>query len=384
MSHTQHMVNGSAPPAFVPDRETARAVLSFLAGLQPAGGQYEADLLAGWLAANELGSLAQAAYRESCPELAARLQSEVFTNAAQNALHWRDLHKIDLQLDHINVPAVLLKGAALAGTVYPSPEQRSMTDVDLWFRGQDMGQACHVMVEQGFTNFAKTERPLALQALSDGEIQYFSGDQPPTLVELHLSPFQGWWLQRTAVIDKEGLWSRIEAVEGWHSFFQLAAEDAVIHTAVHLAVNHQFGRASLRGLMDIALTARVRGVDWHIVGDRAEAWRVATAVWLVLHCLQALTGTPGLDGVLEQLQPSPWRRRQLQRYVSPESVLAGQDMRSEQQRYLFLLLLVDRPQDAARLMYRTVWPEDAWLDARYGGDVDRWQHIQRVVIQRDV
>ena len=35
-------------------------------------------------------------------------------------------------------------------------------------------------------------------------------------------------------------------------------------------------------------------------------------------------------------------------------------------RYIFLLFLVDRVQDAARLVFRTLWPERAWLIARYG------------------
>ena len=35
-------------------------------------------------------------------------------------------------------------------------------------------------------------------------------------------------------------------------------------------------------------------------------------------------------------------------------------------RFLFLLAMVDRPLAAARLLGRAVWPEEAWLAARYG------------------
>jgi len=32
-----------------------------------------------------------------------------------------------------------------------------------------------------------------------------------------------------------------------------------------------------------------------------------------------------------------------------------------------------------KLIYRTLWPEDVWLDARYGGQVGRWRHLWNVV-----
>ena len=282
------------------------------------------------------------------------------------------------------MPAVLLKGAALAETVYDGPEQRSMADVDLWLHKQHISRACPLMEDLGFRNLENAARPLELQALADGEIQYVNSDQPPTLVELHLSPFSGWWLKRTAAIDSQDIWVRREPLQDWRTFSQLAAEDAVIHMAVHLAVNHQFGLSPLRSILDILLTDQVRQVDWLLLAGRAREWRVATAVWLALVVTQQLTGAASFQTALHELQPSAWRRRRLQDFISADSILAGRDIRDEKERYLFLLLLVDRPWDAGKLMVRTLWPEGEWLDARYGGSVDHWQHIRRLIAQRGV
>jgi hypothetical protein len=369
---------------WIPERETVTEILGYLAGIGPVPGimnELDHELLALWLVNNDLAALAQTKFRDSAPELAARLQAEMFSIAAANTVHWHYLRQIDDHLANSGIPVLLLKGAALAEAVYEGPEQRAMADVDLWVQKQHFAQACAVMAELGFRSVENAARPLELQALAGGEVQYLSSDQSPTLVELHLSPFSGWWLQRTTAIDLPNIWARRKQLDGWDSFSQLSAEDAVIHMAVHLAVNHQFGLTPLRGLVDIVMTDQVRQVDWSLLAGRAQRWRVATAVWLVLAIAQQLTGATRFAEAVDQLQPSSWRRRRLQQLVSADSILAGQDIRNEQQRYAYLLLLVDRPRDAGRLMARTLWPEGEWLDARYGGGVDHWEHIRRLIVQ---
>ena len=372
-----------------PDLAAAQSFLLFLTGATkvtdfPFHTDAEFEALAYWLTERDLGPLAYARCRTVCLQLANYLQAELYLTAGQNSLHWRNLRNIDQRFARDQLAVVLLKGAALAETVYSGQEQRAMSDVDIWLQGKDIGPACRLMDDLEFYSYEKTNRPLALQALANGEIEFYSLDQPPTLVEMHFSPFPGWWFQRTANVDSSEVWSRKERIDGWQTFYQLAAEDAVIHVAVHLAVNHQFGLAAVRNLIDIALLDQVRDVNWDIVADRAQQWRLATAVWLVLSQVDQLIGVPRLKKALDRLQPSAWRRRQLKRFITPQSILADKDIRDGQERYLFLLLLVDRPRDAARLMARTLWPEDEWLDARYGGGVDHWQHIRRLIIQREV
>jgi len=372
-----------------PDLATARTFLGSLAGVTNESdhvleNQVDNVLLAQWLIERNLGSLAYVRCRSISPNLAGSLQVEHFSTAAQNSLHWHNLQQIDGKFADADITAVLLKGAALAGTVYDGLEQRSMVDIDLWLSEQDMGQGCSLMDNLDFHSVRDLDRPLALQVLSDGEIQYYSPDGASTLVELHLSPFEGWWIKRTAAIDKAGLWARKEALNQWKAFYQLAAEDMVIQLALHLAVGHQFGPQSVRSLMDIAITSKAREVNWQVVANRAKEWRVATAVWQVLFLVKQLIGASGLENVLTQLQPSAWRRRQLHRFVSPQSILAGRDLRDEHERFLFLLLLVDRPRDASRLVGRSLWPEDEWLSARYGGEVNRWRHIRRLITQGEI
>ncbi len=371
------------------DPTLARSMLAFLCGLplEPLSAQQAACSTPGlaiWLLQHDLASLAQSRCRSVCPELAEQLTAAMYSTTAQNALHWHNLLAIDTGFSAAGLTALLLKGAALADTVYDQPEQRPMTDVDLWLQEVDMEAACAVMAGLDFVSSEKEDRPLALQSLSGGEVQFRTPTPGPTLVELHLSPFPGWWLARTAAVDTASIWSRSEPLPDWHSFYQMAPEDTVIQLAVHMSINHQFGLAALRSLVDIALTAQVRDVDWQVVAQRSRQWHVATAVWLVLNLLEELVGLPGLDEILPQLQPSIWRRRRLQKFVSAEKLLTSREINQGRKRFQFLLLLVDHLPDAAHLFYRTLWPEQGWLDARYGGGVSSWQHLRRVLVEGEV
>ena len=238
-------------------------------------------------------------------------------------------------------------------------------------RGGD-ALAREVLAGLGYVERGKAERPLALQAGRDGEVQMVGTAAGSGLVELHWGLFAGEWLQRTAAVDSAGIRSRaIPVTLAGHAARTLAAEDAIVHLAVHLAVNHQMAYPGLRGLVDISLLARPDGVqpqsvDWRAVVVRARAWRVAVATWLALSLAAELLGLPGAERAVAALRPSAARRRLLRRFVDGQAVLEGRDMTGGPRRFAYQLLLVDRPVDALRLLGRALWPEGSWLAARYG------------------
>jgi hypothetical protein len=366
-----------------PDVATARFLLRTLTGLEsnsdPLSTAGSVEALANWLVQVELGPLAHARLAGVCPPLAQALQKDVYVAAAQSTIHWQNLDEILDAFSKRGVPVVLMKGAALGQSVYDEPLWRIMSDVDLWVRDEDVAQAVQLLQGLGYGVGDKEERPLALQLQADGEIRFEKQGVKWGLVELHLSPFPGWWLKRTAVIDKTAVWQRIEPLPDGRAY-QLAPEDAILLTAVHLAVSHQFDILTIRHLVDIAFMAKKGRVDWDCVARRARQWRVAAAVYLVLDIFQQLIGLEDVEAARQQLRPSWWRRWLLGRFVSASSVLAGRELKQAHTRYLYLLLLVDSTAERLRLIWRTVWPEQAWLAARYGQvKVSRWRHMWNVI-----
>jgi hypothetical protein len=122
----------------------------------------------------------------------------------------------------------------------------------------------------------------------------------------------------------------------------------------------------LRALVDIALLARHYVIDWDVVVQRARAWRVATALWLVLSLAIDLAGLEEAAEAARQLQPSALRRRAIRRFANAESLVMMRNLSASKWRYVFLLLLIDHGRDALRLFARALWPEREWLIARYG------------------
>lgn len=335
--------------------------------------------LAGWLVEQALGPLAYVRCQGSYPSLASLLEQDHYSTVAANSIHLHHLGQISAALAQQDIPAVLLKGAAMAETQPQGWERRTMGDIDLWLQEKDIPPACAAMQHLGFTTGEKETRPLALQMMSGGEIQYLKDDFVISLVELHLSPYPGWWLKRVAVVDKQALWARITPFADSELLFQLSPEDSLIHTAVHMTVNHQCGLKPFRSLVDMSQIIATSVLNWQVVVSRAQEMRVATAVWFALSLLHALIGPSSLQKVLPQLQPPLWQRQALQQLISPQSLLLGADLSAGRKRFLYLLLLVDRKRDISRLVARTVWPETEWLQARYGEPVNHWHHLTHLI-----
>ncbi|MBK7917817.1 MAG: nucleotidyltransferase family protein [Chloroflexi bacterium] len=374
-----------------PDVATARSFLKVLAAY-PAGSvlpeavrSVDVQTLAAWLKRADLGPLAYAASGLGWPELTRLLQPDVYSAMAEMSLRLNNVREISGVLSEAGIPALWLKGVALGQTIYPEAWLRTMSDVDVWLPEEWMAAALTALQRRGYQMHAgREERPLALQQLSQGEIKLTRSGEYPQLVELHWGPLAGWWMARTTAVDSLAMWARRESLPGVPGGYQLEAVDMTLQVAVHLAINHGFQAGAVRGLIDLARLAQQRGVDWGEVAERAAAWRVGTAVSTVLELLDQLIGVAGMEEKLGGIRPSAVRRYLLRRLVTPESVLAGRDVRQGWQRYALLLLLVDRPRDAARLLWRTVWPEAAWLAARYGEPTGHGRHLWRLVRRRAV
>jgi hypothetical protein len=351
------------------------------------------DALAGWLVRHGLAPFAYSQCRHVLTDLGDRLEPASLRVAACNTLRFHQLSQVLKCFQDASIPVVVLKGAALARGVYGDIVRRPMGDVDLWVRDTDMPRAADILRALGFRELIKDYRPLALQALARGERQF---RDTRGMVELHWSPFPGWLMCWTAAVDEAGVWERAEPLDPEDGEVQrehrpngglvrlLSAEDMVIQLAAHLTVTHRVSEGVVRGLMDIALTARARPVDWDVVVERATAWRLRTAVWVALDLASQLVGLMGVEGALTDLRPPCHQRALLRALASPTSVLAERDLAKGWVRFLIWLVLVDRPRDAFRLAFRTLWPERAWMAARYGEGGNRWHHLWNVMRHGEV
>ena len=350
----------------------ARQVLSVLVSGTPVNQGIEAGAVLGvdWLCRQGLASLAYGTWQsdERLPsDLKQALKMAYYRNVAQADLQRHELATVLKVLNEQHLTAVAFKGAALAHTIYLDAACRPMGDLDLWLTAEQMPEAHAALEQWGDQAKIKASRPLALMIRDRNELPMYGTHSGSGLVELHWGVFPGEWLQRTTQIDDAELWARTKpATLAGQPALILSPEDNVIQVAVHQAVNHNMSAPWLRGLVDVALLAQHYSIDWTIIVQRARAWRVATAVWLVLSLAVDLAGLEEAAETVQQLRPSALRCRLIGRFANAESLVAMRDLSASKWRYVFLLLLVDRVRDAAKLIFRALWPEREWLTARYG------------------
>ena len=173
---------------------------------------------ADWLLRHQLASFAF--YRLRQADVLARLPAEfsgalrgMYYNAAGDAeLHRRELADVLAVLDAAGVTPVLFKGAVLAYTAYPDPACRPMGDLDLWIDLDAMPRAQAALEGLGYVQRLKAERPVALQAQREGEIQLVGRTPGSGLIELHWGVFAGEWLHRAAAVDDIGIRGRAVSV----------------------------------------------------------------------------------------------------------------------------------------------------------------------------
>lgn len=285
--------------------------------------------------------------------------------AASLARAW-ELRRVLLALSDAGVRPILFKGAALAHTVYPDPVCRPMGDVDAWVDGDELPRAQAALSALGYAFEDRPDRPAALQALYGGEVKLRSREPGQGLIELHRSAFPGEWLTRAARVDEAAVRERAAAVSVLGAPARvLAREDAVIQIAGHLATGHQYSTHAARGLIDLAMLARA-GVDWDAVVARARAWRLAAVTGFALELLVEMLGCEEARPAARGLALGPARRAWLRRLINPDAIMAKKPLSSTPWRYGLLFGLIDRPADGARLAARAIWPDAAWLRARYG------------------
>ncbi len=319
------------------------------------------------------------------PEAAAQLTLGYSLSAVHEAAqHEGTLTGILSVLDAASVEVVILKGMALAHTVYPSPQLRPKSDIDLWIPGTQATQAVQALMAAGFrldddVNVADVVR------WQEGELPLTLDRAAACRVELQFPPLRGLWARQCARIDHEAMWRRaVPVVIDGHAARILCTSDALLHVAFHQAINHQFTYPCwLRSLLDVHLLVLNGAPDWELILESARAWRLYTVMWTVLTLAQTLMGSPIPNAVLNGFAPHPARRVWIRRLALEQEILEARPADYRLRRYAVQLAMTDQPLDGARLVARALFPGKAWLRARYPQETEGWlplRHWRRLII----
>ena len=213
------------------------------------------------------------------PQVRRRFRRAYLSNAQRNLILLRELEATVAALDAAGVPAIVLKGGALAKVVYGNMALRSLMDVDLLIRHEHLGDALRVLAQRGFA----PHRPETRDGATDyeNELLVIKPGTVPVPLELHWSFFDSPYYQRRLNLD---VWWRqaVPFTLGEHQAFMLDPVSQLLHLCGHLLLHH--GGTDLLWENDVAEFVALYGttLDWSALLDRATACDLVIAVRRVL------------------------------------------------------------------------------------------------------
>jgi hypothetical protein len=223
------------------------------------------------------------------------------------ATHFRNrtlhLRLLDIQREcaREGIRLMPLKGALMAWGFYPQPSLRPMSDLDLLVREDDL-DACGALLRRlEYYPVDDTPSHVTEARLHRASREYrWMQRKTHTMVECRVEPLEPVPLRfadldagLTATLREHaaGVWARATTSAEGNAMPQMAAEDAVLHIAAHLAAKH--GDLRLIWLRDLAeMLERSPRFDWASLSRRARACRIARPVEDALSAAARWVGAP--------------------------------------------------------------------------------------------
>lgn len=294
------------------------------------------------------------------------LRAHVYASAGHNLRSYKALAAV-LSLAG-DTPVVVLKGAAIGPSLYPSPGLRPLTDVDLLAPADAIDEVAAAMTGLGFAPKARLAPELARAV--DPHVALVGGPGGAVCVELHWGLLAGSADWRSAPL--EWFWQRTEPWRPPEAYLaaggppeaarQLAPTAALLYQCAHLVLQHGPFFARLIWVYDLHLLVTRATIDWaDFVGQaRALGWgEVARAALEQAH---TCFGTPLDPTILAALRGPRDPRVQFRGAGEPQT--APYTTWSS----LAELSLPTR----LRLLTRVVVPSRAYLRSEYEPRWGRW------------
>lgn len=211
------------------------------------------------------------------------LRTSYYGNAARNYLLYDELRKVLKAFRDEGIGVIVLKGAALAETVYPNRTLRPMSDIDLLVRKENLSNVEAKLIGMGYVLEKRIETK---EYYIEHHYHWVFTKRSATSIEIH------WHIQRPTSpfrIDIDGLWQRaqwtkIAAAEA----LVLSPEDLLLHLCQHMHKHNLIG--GIRPLCDIAHVVEHynNAINWMEFRTRSSQWGISPYVYLALYLAKEL------------------------------------------------------------------------------------------------
>jgi hypothetical protein len=256
------------------------------------------------------------------------LERAYLASAARSLFLLQTLRRALDALAVADVPALVLKGAALVETVYPDPAQREMLDLDILVPADRLSDANAAIAPLGYrpegSNGGSGPTPLELTP-DEHHGPALVGQERLAAIEIH----------RHLVIAGEGrrfdiddIWRRARPAPS-RGHLLPSPEDLLLHVSLHFTRNRLGGSyrwrstgGALAQIADIARIVEREPLQWDALANSARSYGLGTRVFLALFAARELgVRVPG--HTLDKLRPAGFDRSVGRRLVALRVLRVG-------------------------------------------------------------
>lgn len=238
------------------------------------------------------------------PMMLARLKRIRYASLARNILLQNELSLILSAFEQRGIRVIVLKGAAMLGSIYPDISLRPMNDLDILVAPRELHAANAIALNHGFAgrvdNGTHHGTPVVRKHLP-----YLINQKKGIILEIHQhivnsdSPYH---------FPLDIFWERAQPIEiAGTPALAFAPEDLLLHLGIKFLVDRRLSSNSALGqLCDITEVARKHGnrFNWDSVGELASEHGIAPGLSFVLYTCRQLLDLEIPDSAVQKMQPN--------------------------------------------------------------------------------
>ena len=239
-------------------------------------------------------------------EVSQYLQASYYKSTAHSALLFQELKRIMAAFESVQIPVIVLKGAALAQTIYAEPGLRPMGDLDLLIQQDQLQIALKVMQNLSYIPVNPEQNP-GMRAIMSYDIALRSIQNDHFPIELHwqLIASSGDWREP----DLTWFWKHCQtfsfSTDGTTT--EMKYLDPVAHLlflAAHLKYKHDACHARLLWLFDIdqIFRKKIEPQHYNQLATQADIFIWTPALVAALSQVNKIFNTPLPLDWLDQLK----------------------------------------------------------------------------------
>ena len=218
----------------------------------------------------------------------------------RNMQIYNELCKVLRVIEDEGIPVILLKGVALAQTVYPDMALRPMSDIDLLVKRADLDYVSQIL--SGLAYVPSSKYPVDWYEKHHHSVPYRNLHKH-IIVEVHHNIAPEPFMSR---ISADSLWEDTQTVSisGIDASI-LSPENLILHLCLHMADDLFAERIKI--LVDISEAIRYYGgsLDWQSIVGKSDDYEVGSFAYYSLYLAKEMMDAEVPTGVSESLRLDP-------------------------------------------------------------------------------